>query len=34
MWPAAYWKLWSDHIIHEIHLRVLRYIAARSTAQP
>jgi uncharacterized membrane protein YhaH (DUF805 family) len=30
MWPAAYWRLWSDHIIHEIHLRVLRYIAARS----
>jgi len=30
MWPAAYWKLWSDHIIHQIHLRVLRYIAARS----
>jgi len=30
MWPAAYWKLWSDHIIHTIHLRVLRYIAARS----
>jgi uncharacterized membrane protein YhaH (DUF805 family) len=32
MWPAAYWRLWSDHIIHEIHLRVLRYIAARSVA--
>jgi uncharacterized membrane protein YhaH (DUF805 family) len=32
MWPAAYWKLWSDHIIHTIHLRVLRYIAARSVA--
>ena len=30
MWPAAYWRLWSDHIIHQIHLRVLRYIAARS----
>ena len=32
MWPAAYWRLWSDHIIHQIHLRVLRYIAARSVA--
>lgn len=32
MWPAAYWRLWSDHIIHEIHLRVLRYIAARSVS--
>ena len=30
MWPASYWRLWSDHIIHQIHLRVLRYIAARS----
>jgi uncharacterized membrane protein YhaH (DUF805 family) len=29
MWPAAYWRLWSDHIIHQIHLRVLCYIAAR-----
>jgi len=33
MWPAAYWRLWSDHIIHEIHLRVLNYIAARSEAR-
>jgi len=33
MWPATYWRLWSDHIIHQIHLRVLRYIAARSLAR-
>jgi uncharacterized membrane protein YhaH (DUF805 family) len=26
MWPAAYWHLWSDYIIHSIHLRVLRHI--------
>src|SRR6266852_3053446 len=26
MWPAAYWRLWSDAIIHLIHLRVLRHI--------
>ncbi|HEV2033924.1 MAG TPA: hypothetical protein VGU71_06965 [Candidatus Dormibacteraeota bacterium] len=26
MWPAAYWQLWSDDIIHRIHLRVLRHI--------
>ena len=26
MWPAGYWRLWSDTIIHHIHLRVLRYI--------
>lgn len=26
MWPAPYWSLWSDAIIHRIHLRVLRHI--------
>lgn len=26
MWPASYWQLWSDYIIHTIHLRVLRHI--------
>lgn len=26
MWPAFYWKLWSDEIIHKIHLRVLTRI--------
>jgi len=26
LWPAAYWRLWSDEIIHQIHLRVLRHI--------
>jgi hypothetical protein len=26
LWPAAYWKLWSDAIIHKIHMRVLRHI--------
>jgi uncharacterized membrane protein YhaH (DUF805 family) len=26
MWPAAYWHLWSDYIIHRIHLRVLEHI--------
>lgn len=26
MWPAGYWRLWSDLIIHRIHLRVLRHI--------
>ncbi|HSR49751.1 MAG TPA: hypothetical protein VLV83_02915 [Acidobacteriota bacterium] len=31
MWPAFYWKLWSDAIIHKIHLRVLRHI--RDSAQ-
>ncbi len=31
MWPAAYWHLWSDYIIHRIHLRVLEHI--RSAAE-
>lgn len=26
LWPAPYWQLWSDAIIHRIHLRVLRHI--------
>jgi hypothetical protein len=26
LWPADYWQLWSDHIIHTIHLRVLNHI--------
>jgi len=26
MWPAAYWHIWSDYIIHRIHTRVLTHI--------
>jgi len=26
MWPAAYWNLWSDYIIHRIHGRVMTHI--------
>jgi uncharacterized membrane protein YhaH (DUF805 family) len=26
LWPAAYWRIWSDAVIHRIHLRVLRHI--------
>jgi len=26
MWPAPYWHLWSDYIIHRIHGRVLTHI--------
>jgi hypothetical protein len=26
LWPAPYWQLWSDSIIHRIHLRVLNHI--------
>jgi uncharacterized membrane protein YhaH (DUF805 family) len=30
MWPADYWQLWSDQIIHAIHLRVLNHIKTLS----
>jgi hypothetical protein len=26
MWPAPYWNLWSDYVIHRIHGRVLMHI--------
>jgi len=32
LWPAGYWQLWSDAIIHRIHLRVLRHIKGLSEA--
>jgi hypothetical protein len=31
--PAQYWRLWSDAIIHRIHLRVLNHIR-RLSEQP
>lgn len=30
LWPAAYWRLWSDAIVHDIHYRVLNHIKALS----
>lgn len=32
LWPAAYWRAWSDEIIHRIHMRVLRHIRRCSEA--
>jgi uncharacterized membrane protein YhaH (DUF805 family) len=26
LWPAAYWRVWSDFLIHRIHRRVLEHI--------
>ncbi len=33
MWPSAYWQIWSDQIIHQIHLRVLYHIKQESEAK-
>jgi hypothetical protein len=33
-WPAPYWHLWSDYIIHRIHQRVLLHIKSLSESQP
>jgi hypothetical protein len=30
LWPASYWQIWSDYIIHIIHLRVLNHVKALS----
>jgi hypothetical protein len=30
LWPAQYWRWWSDAIIHRIHMRVLSHIRALS----
>jgi uncharacterized membrane protein YhaH (DUF805 family) len=34
MWPATYWHLWSDYIIHRIHLRVLQHIREVAEEKP
>jgi hypothetical protein len=33
MWPAAYWHVWSDAIIHRIHLRVLNHVKDLAEAE-
>lgn len=33
LWPAAYWRLWSDPIIHRIHDRVLKHIKTLAEAK-
>jgi hypothetical protein len=32
LWPAEYWRLWSDMVVHHIHRRVLEHIRALSEA--
>ncbi len=32
-WPQAYWQEWSDGIVHQIHLRVLRHVKQQAEAR-
>lgn len=34
MWPAPYWQLWTDYILHQIHYRVLNHIKAQAESTP
>ena len=34
IWPASYWRVWSDWLIHSIHLRVLEHIRALAEHKP
>ena len=34
LWPSLYWRMWSDAIIHRIHLRVLRHIRDEAERTP
>ncbi len=34
LWPANYWQLWSDYIIHRIHLRVLNHVKRLAESEP
>lgn len=33
LWPAPYWQLWSDYIIHTIHKRVLNHVKNLAEAE-
>ena len=33
MWPVEYWRLWSDYIIHRIHMRVLEHVKSEAEAE-
>ncbi len=32
MWPSDYWRLWTDAIVHNIHLRVFRFVKQTAEA--
>ena len=33
MWPAAYWRLWSDAVLHRVHMRVFEHVKVLSERQ-
>jgi uncharacterized membrane protein YhaH (DUF805 family) len=33
LWPAAYWRLWSDYLLHTIHGRVLAHIRSEAESR-
>ena len=33
IWPAEYWQVWSDAIIHRVHRRVLAHIKKSAEAE-
>ena len=33
MWPVEYWRVWSDYIIHSIHMRVLEHVKSEAEAE-
>jgi len=33
IWPAGYWRIWSDYIVRRIHLRVLEHIKQRAEVE-
>jgi Polyketide cyclase / dehydrase and lipid transport len=33
LWPSQYWRLWSDAIIHRVHMRVLQHIKVLAEAE-
>ena len=34
MWPVGYWRIWSDYIIHRIHLQVLTHVKRLTETDP
>jgi len=32
IYPLAYWTIWTDAVLHRIHLRVLRHIRVTAEA--